>query len=506
MDNVGTVHTSSVTIRPDVIESITFLKDKFVKEKCQVDFYPYQKDPSDYIVKSILEQRGEEILLEFSRQSGKTEMVANLCYFLALYLPYMKNWKQGFRIGIFAPKLDQAAITFNRLKTRMSEEVLTYLGLSVEVSNGNTLSFSNGSVIKCLSARDSTDITGETFDLIILEECQKIGERKLKAEIFPMGASTNATRILIGTAWFQRSYFYSAVRKYKGKENSFIYDYHITQEYNENYKKYVAAEKDRIGEESDEFRAMYGLEWILARGQLVEYETIMLGARSDFSIINATEDYVYVGLDNGKAADSTVLTIAQPFGDGNLKIIRIVELIGDDYESQFKIISDVLAGYPNIQKFCIDATGNQDMVVDRYRAMKRFKGTNIVEGITFSLSSKDQMYKYVGQLFRENKITFPYDIKKPTKVTREIKRFIDQFTEIEKEYKGNYMVCNAPEGKEYHDDYCDSFALCALASKTGLAIPKLTAASYTMPTHINDNEKRFQELIGIRPKTGIAFV
>ena len=213
--------------------------------------------------------------------SGKSETVATISGGLAIILPVLANlpmfandsrltgFKHGMMIGIFAPTLNQAQISFNRMKKRMgstsAEEVMSDPEIDVQfsVSNGQNIILSNGSLIRCQSASDGSNIEGDSYMMIIVDEAQDVGNFKYLKSISPMGAFYNATKILIGTSTTHKGFFFEAINRNKeeykngGKRNHLEYDYHTVIKYNPKYERYVEGEKKRNGEHSDEFQMAF---------------------------------------------------------------------------------------------------------------------------------------------------------------------------------------------------------------------------------------------------------
>ena len=84
------------------------------------------------------------------------------------------------------------------------------------------------------------------------------------------------TIVKIGTPGYHKGDFYKAINVNKrrqtnrrARQNHFEYDYRIVCKYNPNYAKFIAKEKLRLGEDSDEFQMSYALKWMLERGMLV---------------------------------------------------------------------------------------------------------------------------------------------------------------------------------------------------------------------------------------------
>ena len=171
-------------------------------------------------------------------------------------------FKNGIMIGIFAPTLRQAQISFSRMKKRMNsthaQTILSdpEINIDFDVSNGQNIMLTNGSLISSQSASEGSNIEGDSYMLIIVDESQDVGNFKYSKSISPMGAFYNATKILIGTSTTQKGFFYESIERNKkeyangGKRNHFEYDYKTVIKYNPNYEKYIEGEKKRVGEHS----------------------------------------------------------------------------------------------------------------------------------------------------------------------------------------------------------------------------------------------------------------
>lgn len=135
----------------------------------------------------------EEFLVH---NSGKSETVATISGGLAIILPKLANlpmfagdlrlegFRNGLMVGIFAPTLNQAQISFNRMKKRMgsksAQEVMgdPEVDVSFDISNGQNIILSNNSLIRCQSASDGSNIEGDSYMLIIVDEAQDVSNFK----------------------------------------------------------------------------------------------------------------------------------------------------------------------------------------------------------------------------------------------------------------------------------------------------------------------------------------
>jgi phage terminase large subunit-like protein len=113
------------------------------------------------------------------RQAGKTESIASIVGFL------LDNYA-NMRIGIFTPKIQQAEINVGRTAVfyQMNEDKLNN---SLIKCNKQKIELSNKSFVQAVSGSDQSNIEGLTFDIIILDEAQKITNYTWSERIVPMG-------------------------------------------------------------------------------------------------------------------------------------------------------------------------------------------------------------------------------------------------------------------------------------------------------------------------------
>lgn len=463
--------------------------------------FPYQEQFSKRVIRSILENDGEEITALFARQSGKSETIAITVGGLMIILPVLANmpmfaddsrlsmFKDGFWVGIFAPSKRQAEITYNRIRTRIQSKTATAalreLSLTFTTSNGQTVALNNGSFVTAISASDQSNIEGESFKLIICEEAQDISNFKIRKSIHPMGAAYNSTIVKIGTATTYKGDFYEAIQRNKAEaekrsshiRNHFEYDCTVASKYNAKYAKYVEKEKKRLGEMSDEFRMSYMLEWIIERGMFVDItklETNNGEPALERELSNKTATHV-AGIDVGgkTGGDDTVITICEV--DWNMPVImetQTNEETGedetyiafntyiidwcvirgvDDYEEQYFMIVDYLKHFLIARVVC-DAT-REASIAHRLRANTRY---DVVPYI-FTPKSKSELYKLLDREISSGRARFAMGAN--TVKSQEYQDFLLQLDGLQKGWSGTNLVVSHPEVKGAHDDYPDSWAL-----------------------------------------------
>lgn len=478
--------------------------------------YPYQGQFSKRIIRSVLENDGAELTALFSRQSGKTETVAITVGGLMIILPQLANmpmflddprlqmFKDGFWVGIFAPSLRQSQITYNRMRGRMQcKEALAVLQdpdfrLDFTTSNGQTVALSNGSFCTSISASDGSSIEGESFKFIICEECQDISNYKIRKSIHPMGAAYNATICKIGTATTFKGDFFEAIERNKkeykeGKlrvRNHFEYNYKVVMKYNPRYARYIEREKRSLGENSDEFRMSYNLEWIISRGMFVDIDELEKTCGDEYLSRVKTDHLAnhVVGIDvgggsskNRDEADSTIITVVEV--DWNSPVVlesstdeetgediiylayntyikdwlEISPEVAEDYEEQYAIIMDYLKNF-RISRIVIDAT-REASLAQRIKANVRCE----VIPFVFSSKSKSDIYKHLQTEINTCRARFPRS--QETVESKEYGKFTQQLADLQKSYSGSNLVVSHPPERGAHDDYPDSWALAVWGTK-----------------------------------------
>lgn len=467
-----------------------------------INFFPYQMQFSKRIIRSILENDGDEISGLQSRQSGKSEVISTTVGGLAIILPVLANmpmfagdkrlegFKNGMNIGVFAPALIQAQISFSRMKTRMTsvsaQEIMADPDINVmfDTNNGQNIALSNGSIITCMSASEGSNIEGKSYHLIIVDEAQDVSNFKYLKSIVPMGAFYNATNILIGTPTTHKGFFYQSIERNKrdyangtGRRNHFEYNWEVVVKYNPKYSKHVESQKARLGEDSDEFQMSYNLKWVLERGMFVDPNRFdKLGDELLGYVFYDHKNVHTVGIDLGKNSDSTIVTFVEVDFENpvlieksqnmdepdyyayNTHVKHHLEILGDNYEDQYHIIMDELKNF-NIVRMAVDATAVGSPIADRFMANCDFE----VIPYVFSTPSKSDLYKHLDAEFKGGRFSYPAN--EEAKDTREFKRFKQQFVDLQKGYSGQNMVVSHPAERGAHDDYPDSTALAVWAAK-----------------------------------------
>lgn len=231
------------------------------------------------------------------------------------------------------------------------------------------------------------------------------------------------------------------------------------------YEKAVLRDKKSSGENSDYFRMSYRIEWLLDVGMFITEERLNEKVYNKKIIFPKTspKDFVVAGLDIASARANTVLTTAlldtmvQEFGERPVKTLTSWTVLNDlNYEEQFHIIANSLLEH-NVKVLYSDYTGVGRALTD----ILMYHLGELIEIIpyTFTPSSKSDMWKALDEDIENERLIVP--AHRTVRETSEFKMFDEQMLNLQKYWKGSFMVCEKTQG--FKDDFCDSLGMCNLA-------------------------------------------
>lgn len=449
---------------------------------------PYQIEFARRIFESLILDDGATMTGLFSRQSGKSETLALVtavgCVFfprLARVFPeWMGKFRNGFYVGAFAPVDEQADNLYGRIVERLSSDKATAMMSDPDiddfvVARGRVLKLvKSGSLVRKTTCHPKATIEGRTYHFILIDEAQGADKVVVDKKIAPMGAATNASMVMTGTCEYHKGIFYDTIRDNKraeargAKKNNFEYDWKTVARHNPQYKKKIEREKVRLGEDSDEFRLSYRIQWILEKGMFTTSERLdALGDTSMQSVVHAYHRTpVVAGIDVGRKQDKTIVTVVyvdwdnpDPFGMYYHQVLNWLDLEGMDWEEQYFRIADFLANY-NIWKVGIDVGGLGDVVAQRMQIL--LPHCEVVQ-LGSSNTDQSQRWKYLKQLLEHGQISWPAGAK--VRRNKVYKRFRTEMEDLEIVFKGPYVLAEAPKASDAHDDYPDSLSMACILSK-----------------------------------------
>ena len=152
------------------------------------------------IVNTIINTGAQEVDVVEPRQCGKTSSIAVACAILCE--TQGEKWNkvnpEPYRIGIFGPKLGQAQLDLIRIKFWANNNPHGRSLINWKETTNSKIVWHNGSEIHAVSASEQTETEGFTFNIIIIEESQKVSDHTVSQVISPMtGACVCAGSLVV---------------------------------------------------------------------------------------------------------------------------------------------------------------------------------------------------------------------------------------------------------------------------------------------------------------------
>lgn len=415
-----------------------------------------------YALRDMLDPDIRFIYYSSCRQSGKTETIALFQAIAAIFPEFViRNYEEKGNCYVFAPKQEQAQISFERFSNFVRNHPYNIYSNSMTISKSDRIMFNNGFDVRAITASRNSEIEGLTTHIIILDESQAISPYKVRESIYPMGAGIigGAKIIQCGVPGILGSHFHKASKNvFDPKNNPTGYVQHVYP-WKECPRVDEAFVKSMMDDE-ESFARNFELSW----------------ARNNFGYFLTAEEYdecqedydvqellkkadengwpFYWGIDFAKLRDSTVLTIMVKNPETeHYYLVGLIELQGVDYISQIGYFKNMYVP-GKVVHICADKTAVGEMPIESMND----SGMR-TEGIHFNLQSKDKIYKNFRYLVKTKKVHWP---KKAAAFSKELKRFKQQMIELELEYKptGLISVHHNLDDNMARDDYPDSAALC----------------------------------------------
>lgn len=239
----------------------------------------YQLEAAKAIINSIVNKLGLTIVIIISRQAGKDEMLANLLSYLVTLFAHRE-------VGIVVANPTYKPQTINaimRFENRLKANLLTK---SMWKKRSDYMRMIGLATVSFLSGDKSANVVGTVASLLlIINEAQDIAPDKYDKDFAPMVASTNATRVIVGTEWTSRTLLareedaaHEAEKK-DGIKRVFKYTSKDVRKIVPAYGQFVDSEITKLGREHPLVKTQYFCERIDAQAGMFNAgrRALMLG-------------------------------------------------------------------------------------------------------------------------------------------------------------------------------------------------------------------------------------
>ncbi len=442
--------------------------------------YPYQEEVGNAILDSILNNKGLTITVMFARQMGKNETSAIVEAYLLCCMESGTIIKAAptFKPQIINSRLRLLSMLENELTNNRTWKSYGYMvGLAPSPQQRRD---QIGPRILFFSADPDSNIVGATASLLLeVDEAQDVSSQKFDRDLRPMASTTNATTVLYGTAWSDDTLLAMTrahnldLEQQDGIKRHFEYTWRELASINDNYRKFVCAEIERLGPEHITIRTQYELQPISGAGFLLnELQRHMIRGSHAWEWGPEDDEFYIAGLDIGgeerpkdstevnNKRDSTVFTIARvtynEFMLPSLEIINQQFWTGMPYLEQYSMVVELCELW-NIRKLVIDRTGLGDMMAATLMAKM---GEERVEAFHFTRPSKSALAFHFLSLVNSGRLKIYAQDDAPPDIYNECWRQL-KLARYSVPGEGQLNFFCSPD--EAHDDFLISVALCCEA-------------------------------------------
>jgi hypothetical protein len=398
------------------IKAIVRTFDRFTERGGALRMRTYQLEPADAILQSIFNNYGDTIVLIISRQAGKDELLANLIsYLLNLYSHREKG------IVIVNPTYKPQTInSIMRLEARLAANLLTKAQWR---KRSDYMRMIGSCIVTFLSGDKQANVVGATASLLlVVNEAQDIDPAVYDKRFAPMVASTNATRLIVGTEWTNHTLLareHTAALEAEKKDKRrrvFIYTADDVRKIVPLYGQFVDGEVKKLGRQHPLVKTQYFCERIDAIASMFNARRLALMQGDQPTQEEPIEGRVYAFLIDVAGMDEAILELdglGNPGRDKTtLSMVEIdlssIELLqaptyrvvhrhdwhGQNHVDVFGTLSN-LADRWTPQMILVDATG----VGEGLWAMLAKKYPTRTMGVKFTQQTKSEIgYGFLGAI------------------------------------------------------------------------------------------------------------
>ena len=434
---------------------------------------PYQREVASAILESVFGGKGLTFSVEMARQGGKNELSAQLeLLLLTCYLTRPKNLVKCS--PTFKP---QTVISMIRLKDRLNDAGFggiwtAELGYIIRLGNARAV---------FLSADESANVVGNTAHILLeIDEAQDVSKEKYSKEFKPMGATTNVTTVHYGTTWDDSTLLEEVkqtnleLEKKDGVRRHFRYDWEEIAAHNPDYRAYVKAERERLGENHPLFLTQYRLLPVRGGGGFLSRQQLaqLRGEHPRKSRAEKGKTYL-AGIDLAGEAeeaettprrDSTVVTIGElDFSAGDdiasqprIKVVEHYRWTGRKHAELYPRLVDILKNVWRCKRIVVDATGLGQPVSS---FLRKTLGSR-VSPFTFTQKSKSELgFKLLAAINSGRLKVYAAD------GSAELRELWKEMERARSHYRPSQTLNFYVKASEGHDDYLMSLALLVEAAE-----------------------------------------
>lgn len=402
---------------------------------------PYQQ--------SFLEDESKRVLLCWSRQSGKSHSIA------ARAIWYSLTHAKTLTL-IVAPSLRQSMILSDKIQDFLAELTAKQRHAWISRQQRTVITFSNGSRIIALPCSENL-LRGYTANVVIADEANffEHDQNIFYSILMPMLATTNGILIVSSTPWNKDSVFYTFYNDPKFSKHIVTQEQAVkagimSAEFIEEMRSLLPEE--RFEREFESTFVEDADAWLTQSLIVKCIDSNLL----PYDFEDEPHGRFFIGVDLGKAQDYSVIVVVKLCEDNVLRTVHVHRFaLGTKYASVIGYLKSLVDRWETIRASYVDVTGVGDYVVEDMKA----SGIRGVEGIKFTVQSKEDMANVLREKMRREQLKIPYiKVRSPHDVDLVAELNVEKYELT----KTGHVKFSHPQNS--HDDVFWAVALAVYAS------------------------------------------
>ena len=354
-------------------------------------------NPTDYQAR-LLRDTSKRIVVRWSRQAGKTTTLALRAIWYAVTHPKTLTL-------IVAPSLRQSMIMSDRIGDFLGSLPKKYFNLFVKKLQRTVVTFRNNSRIVALPNSPQL-LRGYTAHVCILDEAAFFRDDELVIYnvIMPMLSTTDGTLIVSSTPWSTDSVFYRMCMNPEYSQHVITWEDVVKAglvkpEFIEEMRQSIPAERFQREFES---KFVEDVDAWLPQSLIASCIDSEL---QPYDFHDNPQGDFYVGVDFGKQQDYSVVVVVQKFGN-ILKLVHVHRFpLNTEYASVIGYVKSLQDRWKTVHSVYADITGVGAYIVEDMV----HSGIQNVQGITFTIQTKEDMATVLREKMRQREFLIPYE-------------------------------------------------------------------------------------------------
>jgi phage FluMu gp28-like protein len=373
--------TDEITVPQDPVEFVRAL---------------FKFEPKEYQAK-LLEDKSKRIVVRWSRQAGKTTTIALRALWYAFTNPKSLSL-------IVAPSLRQSMILGDRVQDYLASLQQDYRAALIDRQQRTVIRFTNSARIVILPNSPQL-LRGYTAHQVICDEAAFFREDELVFYnvLYPMLATTDGILIASSTPWSKDSVFYRMCQSNEFSKHvvtceDVVKAGLIKQDFIEEMKTQLPEERFKR-----EFNAEFveDIDAWLTQSLIVNCIDSQL---QPYTFEDVPKGSFYLGVDFGKEQDFSVIIVVERTST-DIRVIHIHRFpLKMEYASVIGYVKSLQDRWHIVRAVYADVTGVGNYIVED---MTR-SGIRNVEGINFTVQSKEELATILREQMRSGKVHIPY--------------------------------------------------------------------------------------------------